>query len=121
MRIFLIYGFAPLNLENGMDLSKLSAQELEALSKEAAELAQKRKEDEKKALREELVEKIRAAGFTVDDIFPGSGPVKAVKTPASVKYRDPSNPENTWTGRGRKPGWLVEAEQAGRPLEDFAI
>ena len=31
------------------------------------------------------------------------------------------NNEETWTGRGRKPTWLVDALASGRKLEDFAI
>lgn len=25
-----------------------------------------------------------------------------------AKYRNPANPEQTWTGRGKKPAWLTE-------------
>ncbi|MDK8873411.1 H-NS histone family protein [Paracoccus sp. SSJ] len=37
------------------------------------------------------------------------------------KYRHPENPEITWSGRGRKPAWIVEGLEAGKSLEDFAI
>ena len=104
------------------DLSKLSAQELETLAKEAMAMAEKRKEQEKKDLRTELVEKIRSAGYTIDDIFPGAGSSSSKsKSSTDVKYQDPSNPANTWTGKGRKPKWLVEAESAGRSLEEFEL
>jgi len=29
------------------------------------------------------------------------------------KYRDPSNPANTWTGRGRMPQWVQALNAAG--------
>lgn len=35
----------------------------------------------------------------------------------SIPYCDRTG--NTWTGKGRRPGWLVEAIQAGAELEDF--
>jgi DNA-binding protein H-NS len=39
-----------------------------------------------------------------------------------VKYRDPKNPENTWTGRGRPPRWLAAAMKGGKAKkEDFLI
>ena len=38
-----------------------------------------------------------------------------------IKYRNTDNNEETWTGRGRKPTWLVDALATGRKLEDFAI
>lgn len=103
------------------DLSKYSSQELEKLAREARDLAVSKKEEEKKQLRAEVVKRIREAGFTIEDIFPAkSAPAKKSGT-SVVKYRDPADPSRTWTGRGRKPGWLVEAEAAGRSLQDFAV
>ena len=39
----------------------------------------------------------------------------------SVKYLDPKNPRNTWTGRGRLPNWLRDAELRGSNREDFRV
>ncbi len=39
-----------------------------------------------------------------------------------VRYRDPENPENTWTGHGRRPNWLRERlEMHGVSLSDFYV
>ena len=44
------------------------------------------------------------------------------KGSVAVKYRDPKNPENTWTGRGRMPRWMVAATKGRRASkEDFLI
>jgi len=103
------------------DLSKYSSQELEKLAREARDLAVAKKEEEKKQLRAEVVKRIRDAGFTIEEIFSAkSAPAKKSVT-SVVKYRDPADPSRTWTGRGRKPGWLVEAESAGRSLQEFAV
>lgn len=37
------------------------------------------------------------------------------------KYSNPSEPGETWSGRGRQPRWLVAALQSGHKLEDFLI
>lgn len=37
------------------------------------------------------------------------------------KYCNPSAPEETWSGRGKQPRWLVAALQSGHKLEDFKI
>ncbi|MBE0452070.1 H-NS family nucleoid-associated regulatory protein [Roseovarius autotrophicus] len=103
------------------DLSKLSSQQLENLAKEAHEMAAAKKEEEKKQLRAALVNRIREAGFTIGDIFPGADTAIRKTVKSGVKYRDPADPSRTWTGRGRKPGWLVAAESAGRSLQDFAV
>ena len=47
-------------------------------------------------------------------------PAKMVN-PSTPKYRDPEKPENTWAGRGKKPGWLLEKLEAGASLEDFLL
>jgi DNA-binding protein H-NS len=38
------------------------------------------------------------------------------------KYRNPANPEETWSGHARKPGWLVDAlRKRGVTLDQFLI
>jgi DNA-binding protein H-NS len=37
------------------------------------------------------------------------------------KYCNPSAPEETWSGRGKQPRWLVAALQSGRQLGEFRI
>jgi DNA-binding protein H-NS len=37
------------------------------------------------------------------------------------KYRNPSAPAETWSGRGKQPRWLVAALRSGHKLEDFLI
>jgi DNA-binding protein H-NS len=37
----------------------------------------------------------------------------------AIKYRDDKG--NTWTGRGKTPRWLAEAEKAGKNREAFKI
>jgi len=36
------------------------------------------------------------------------------------KYRNPQTSE-TWSGRGKRPRWLVAAMKSGRRIEDFRI
>ena len=37
------------------------------------------------------------------------------------KYFNPAAPEETWSGRGKRPRWLVAALQSGHNLEEFKI
>jgi DNA-binding protein H-NS len=37
------------------------------------------------------------------------------------KYRNPKDPSETWTGRGKRPRWLAQALLAGDKIEDFVI
>lgn len=37
------------------------------------------------------------------------------------KYQNPAVPSETWSGRGKRPLWLVSALKAGATIEDFKI
>src|SRR6266478_3067317 len=37
------------------------------------------------------------------------------------KYYNPSAPSETWSGRGKRPRWLVAALRSGHKLEDLRI
>lgn len=37
------------------------------------------------------------------------------------KYRNPNEPSETWSGRGKQPRWLTAALKAGHAIEDFVI
>jgi DNA-binding protein H-NS len=37
------------------------------------------------------------------------------------KYRNPSAPTETWSGRGKQPRWLVAALRSGHKLDEFRI
>ncbi len=39
----------------------------------------------------------------------------------AIKYRDPANPEHTWTGRGQRPRWLREKINQGQSIEAFEV
>jgi DNA-binding protein H-NS len=37
------------------------------------------------------------------------------------KYRNPNEPYETWSGRGKQPRWLTAALKTGHRIEEFAI
>ena len=56
----------------------------------------------------------------------GAHKVKTAKTRKAkhaipVKYRDPANPQNVWSGRGRPARWLATMEKAGRKRDEFRV
>ena len=40
--------------------------------------------------------------------------------PVAPKYRNPET-NDLWTGRGKPPRWIVEAESQGKPRDQFLI
>ena len=37
------------------------------------------------------------------------------------KYRNPNEPSETWSGRGKQPRWLAAALKTGHKIEEFMI
>ena len=61
-------------------------------------------------------------GFKLSDLVaeqkPGKGR-RSVEAGAESAYVNPENPDETWSGRGRRPRWVNDALTAGRTLEDL--
>lgn len=103
-----------------MDLSKMDLDQLKALQKEVERTIETYEARQMAAAMADLEERARAHGFTLKQLL-GEQAAKKVKVPTMVKYRNPDNPLQGWTGRGRKPNWLVARLEAGAKLEDFAV
>lgn len=64
-------------------------------------------------------------GFKLAELVGGrrAGKAKSADEGSSASqaaYVNPDNPEQSWSGRGRRPGWVRDALAAGRKLEDLA-
>ncbi|MBY6059303.1 H-NS histone family protein [Leisingera sp. ANG59] len=105
-----------------MDLKGLSAAELEALAKEI-ELRKVEVENEaKKNAYAEMLAIAERHGVAFEEVIAlhgGKGRKSSAK--AAAKYANPADPSQTWSGRGRKPGWVHEALKAGKSIEDLEI
>lgn len=96
-------------------LDSMSYVELSQIETRIARLKIEKQNAERADLRERIIAMVKEHGFEVRDLF-GSGR----KGDVAVKYRDRQNPENTWTGRGRMPRWMVAATKGGKAKkEDF--
>jgi DNA-binding protein H-NS len=56
-------------------------------------------------------------GFSLSDL----ANVGKVKKVSPAKYRNPNDPDQTWTGRGRTPLWIKALEESGGSREDTLI
>ena len=101
------------------DLKKLSLKELTTLRKDVdtaiSEFEARRRIEARKAL--DVVAKKH--GMSVDEIIGGRKKRKKAKAPA--KYRNPANSVETWSGRGRQPGWFKVAIAKGQKPESMEI
>lgn len=100
-----------------MDLENLTRDELQQLITDAQK-ALKTVDARRKAEAKRAAEKaVKAFGYSLDDVLE-SGPKGSKGAP---RYANPADPAQTWTGRGRKPNWVIEALAAGKSLEDLAL
>ncbi len=86
-------------------------------------------DEARRRMMTEFEEKAASIGLTPDQIF-GQSPgaqerskrgkkTEQQSAPAPVKFRSPSG--QTWSGRGRKPIWLNQAEAGGQSAEKFRV
>lgn len=68
---------------------------------------------------EAILERIKQQADTSAGSGRGTATRRAGKVPP--KYRNPNNPEETWSGRGVKPRWFRDALAAGISPEEMEI
>jgi DNA-binding protein H-NS len=100
-------------------LEKMSYAELTALELQIGRVKANKQNAARAALRQEISTIAKEHGFDIGELFGKTG---RSKKSVAVKYRDPKNANNTWTGRGRMPSWMVAATKGGRARkEDFLV
>ena len=118
-----------------ININELSPKELDALISKARE----RKTTLKKrkpiaSIRAKVTALATAEGYTIAELFGGKtsravakkAPRKAANKGRKLgkvapKYRNPANPKETWTGRGKQPLWMAALTKKGKKKEDFLI
>lgn len=105
-----------------INISKLTIPQLNELIVESNARIDELKDQLREETRSKAISLIADAGFTLDEILGRDNKRKGFKRTASViKYRNPKNTKQEWTGKGRPPQWLVDAVAAGKKREDFAV
>lgn len=105
-----------------IDLKSMSRKELKQLGKDVAKAL---KDAERRERQEALKAAEKAAaefGFSLTELAgekKGRGPAKG--STAKAKYRNPDDPSQTWSGRGRKPQWIHDALAKGTDVADLEI
>ena len=100
-------------------LDKLSYAELLDLQERVRVALVNRKAAQAREVKEKLQALASKSGFSLSELFGGKRGGR--KGTVAVKYRNPKVSSQTWTGRGRKPNWLVDAVKKGAKLESFRV
>jgi DNA-binding protein H-NS len=107
-----------------MDLSNLSLGDLRNLQDQIKQEMKKREHQEVQKAREQILAIAQSVGVPLKDLM-GSG--RGAKTASAgtgsvaVRYRNPDDSAQQWTGRGRQPKWVKEWVEGGKSLDQLRV
>ena len=101
-----------------INLDKLSLKELKELEVRLKPAIQEAESRDRAKAREKIDAMAKDMGFNVSDLY---GNRRGKGGTVKVKYLNPDNPSETWTGRGRTPNWLRARLDKGAKLDGFLI
>ncbi|PTM99682.1 DNA-binding protein H-NS [Rhodovulum imhoffii] len=101
-----------------IDLDHLNREELLSLRSQIEETLAEREAH----IRKEALDAVHSAaqkyGFSLPELL---APPRPLGETTTGRYVNPDNPAQTWSGRGRRPGWFISAVKAGVPIDDMEI
>lgn len=100
------------------DLSKYTLAKLRALEVEIVEELKTRHYLSVSQAREQILHIAQGAGLSVEQLLSKKAPKAAKQSDAQLKYRNPDDPTQQWSGRGRQPGWAKALIASGKSLDD---
>ncbi|SMC28852.1 DNA-binding protein H-NS [Andreprevotia lacus DSM 23236] len=104
-------------------LTSRSLEELRQLRIELDTVIAVRRQEGCQALLDELKALAAEKGFSLRELL--GEPEKPAKQKTKIKgiarYRNPQDRNQTWTGHGRKPQWVVDFLSAGGQLDQLRI
>lgn len=101
-----------MNTFENIDFAAFSLPELRALKAHLEHnILPAREQAERKIGIDKVSAIMRDFGITAADLQPSRK--DAQRKPVAMRYQNPDNPAQQWSGRGRAPVWVMEAEQRG--------
>ncbi|MEY8830231.1 H-NS family nucleoid-associated regulatory protein [Sedimentitalea sp. XS_ASV28] len=105
-----------------IDLTSMSRKELKKLSKDVEKAITSAEKRERKEALEAAERAAAEYGFALSELSGDQVTRKSAKgSKAAAKYRNPDDPAQTWSGRGRKPQWIHDALANGKDIAELEI
>ncbi|GFZ99958.1 H-NS family nucleoid-associated regulatory protein [Dyella caseinilytica] len=105
-----------------IDLKSLSPKELKALIANAESHMQDARANQIQEVRKKIDALLSSSGLSLADVYPTRGGKGGKRGSVAPKYRNPDDPSQTWTGRGKRPLWFAAAvKRRGVTAESLLI
>ncbi|WP_333677972.1 H-NS histone family protein [Dyella sp.] len=107
-----------------IDIKSLNQTQLNDLIQKAQARQQELEKEKVTRVREKVFALLKAEDISFDEVFGGGVAVRGKRRGTGTvapKYRNPADPEQTWSGRGKRPRWFNDALKAGKKEKDLAI
>ncbi len=106
-----------------IDFSSYSLEQLKTLVQGAKREIALKEESRVQKIYDQIVELANNAGMSTGDLLniESNGKGNGINRSVDVKFRNPRDLSQTWSGRGKRPQWLRQALEQGRKLEEFSV
>lgn len=101
-----------------MDLSNMSLGDLRNLQEQIKQEMKKREQQEVQKAREQIMAIAQSVGVPLKDLLSST---RAKTGTVAVRYRNPNDASQQWTGRGRQPKWVKEWVEGGKSLDKLRV
>ena len=112
-----------------IDLKSMSRKQLEKHLKDVKKALQDAQARDRREAKKAAQKAAAEFGFSLDELAEGEKPAhkvrktkaKSPRTKSKPKFANPSDPKQTWTGKGRQPNWFRAEIEKGTSPEAMAI
>jgi DNA-binding protein H-NS len=99
------------------NFEKMSIEDLWLLREEITEVLWRKITQEKRELERRLA--LLHGNLPAENV--GSSAHRRPYPKVIPKYRNPAEPSETWSGRGKRPKWVIAQLKSGKKLDDLAM
>lgn len=102
------------------EYAEMSEAELASMIETAQKALRERQDHKRKDVVHQIKELASSVGLEVE-IKEASRPAGRKGSKVPVKYQNPNNLSQKWTGRGMRPKWLQSMLEEGHGIQEFEV
>lgn len=108
-------------MSNKIDLSSLDIEALKKLIGDAQKEIERKEKSRIRDIRNRMEKLASEVDMTPEQVLSYEKKTKTAGKPGVPRFRNPDNAKQTWTGRGKRPKWYMDALAKGFTPEQMEI